>query len=73
MPHLVAPGREGQYIKREPVQQGQVRTFKIEHRKLNERDTYAKSVRPTTTINKVLSARSTYIPQQERMGMESAE
>jgi hypothetical protein len=68
----VAPGREGQYIKREPVEQGRVRTFKIEHRKLNERDTYARSYRPPTTINKVLSARSGYVPQEGR-GMDSAE
>lgn len=49
-----------------------MRTFKIEHRKLNERDTYAKSYRPAATINKVLSARSTYVAQ-ERRGMENAE
>ncbi len=68
----MAPGGEGQYIKREPVQQGQVKTFKIEHRRLNERDSYARSYRPQTTINKVLSARSGYVPQEGK-GMEGSE
>jgi hypothetical protein len=51
---LVAPGQNGNYIKREPIHQGQVKTFKIEHKKLNERDIYSKSYRDYSRVDKVV-------------------